>query len=336
MQRPPLLLSILSALAAAGCYREETTMCLDVEDDASTCPSAADVDVEQMFHGSYCDLEAKVVNGEGTLESAFWDSDDSDLICCYPVTAKDTEPRGTCAIGRPYNEDDAAVTAPNSDGAGWESQLPPVDPDQAMSAAWVEAAAMEHASIAAFARLTLDLLALGAPADLIAEVQRAAADEVEHARLCYAMASRYAGRRLAPGAFPFRAPVVPCTDLEYLAVSAVREGCLGETVAAFVAAKAAEGEPDAAVREVLEQIAADEARHAALSWRLVAWAIHAGGEPVRAAVRDAFRSAPALEAPPQLRAGGRYGVLDGATFSAAVAEGLRTVVAPAARALMAA
>lgn len=336
MHRPPLLLSILTALAASGCFREEATMCVDVEDDAATCPAPVDVDVTQMFSGDFCDFEAKKVNGEGTLSSSFWDSDDSDLICCYPVTAKDTEPRGTCAIGRPYSEQDGPVVAPVTAAPGWSAALPSAPADPTQAAAWLEAAALEHASIAAFARLTLDLMALGAPAELLFDVQRAAADEVEHARLCYAMASRYAGRALAPGAFPFGAPVAPCADLVSLAVSAVREGCLGETVGAYVAARAAEGEEDEAVRAVIQRIADDEARHAALSWRVVAWALRAGGEPVRAAVREAFRSPMALQAPPQLQKGGSYGGLQAAAFEAVAREGLRQVVAPAAAALFAA
>ena len=36
----------------------------------------------------------------------------------------------------------------------------------------------QHASIASFARVTLQLMALGAPASLLAETQRAAMDEV--------------------------------------------------------------------------------------------------------------------------------------------------------------
>lgn len=336
MQRPPLLLSILSALAASGCFREEATMCVDVEDDVATCPAPADVDVTQMFSGDYCDLEAKQVNGEGSLSSAFWDSDDSDLICCYPVTAKDTEPRGTCAIGRPFSEADGPIVAPVTEAPGWSAALTtaPADPQQA--AAWLEAAALEHASIAAFARHTLDLMALGAPAELLLDVQRAAADEVEHARLCYALASRYAGRPLAPGAFPFGAPVAPCADLISLAVSAVREGCLGETVGAYVAARAAQGEQDVEVRAVISRIAEDESRHAALSWRVVAWALRVGGEPVRAAVREAFRAPLALQAPAQLQRGGSYGGLSAASFEAVAREGLRRVVAPAAAALLAA
>jgi hypothetical protein len=47
---------------------------------------------------------------------------------------------------------------------------------------------MEHASVAAFARFTLDLLALGAPADLVQSAQQALGDEIAHAELCFGLA----------------------------------------------------------------------------------------------------------------------------------------------------
>jgi hypothetical protein len=71
----------------------------------------------------------------------------------------------------------------------------------------------------------------------------------------------------------------------------VREGCIGETIAALQARLGAAYAQDARVRGSLEQIAEDEARHALLAWRFVAWAIAQGGEPVRAAVVRAFSSA---------------------------------------------
>jgi hypothetical protein len=47
-----------------------------------------------------------------------------------------------------------------------------------LAAQWATDGAAEHASIASFARVTLQLMALGAPAGLLADTQRGAADEV--------------------------------------------------------------------------------------------------------------------------------------------------------------
>src|SRR5205814_7790511 len=67
-----------------------------------------------------------------------------------------------------------------------------------LAAAWLRDALEEHASVAAFARLTMHLLSVGAPPELIIESQRASLDEVRHARACFALASRYAGKGVGP------------------------------------------------------------------------------------------------------------------------------------------
>ncbi len=66
---------------------------------------------------------------------------------------------------------------------------------------------------------------------------------------------------------------------------------MGETVAAAMMAASARRATDPGVREVLSSIADDEARHAALSWRLVQWAIDAGGAEVADAVDAAVDAA---------------------------------------------
>jgi hypothetical protein len=139
---------------------------------------------------------------------------------------------------------------------------------------------MEHASIAAFARFALQLLAAGAPPDLILAAQRAMADETNHARLAFALASAYADRDLGPGPLC----VDRCldeTDLPGLVATVFAEGCIGETLAAVEAREALEHARDPAVVAVLETIAEDETRHAELAWKTTAWAIAVGGDAVR-------------------------------------------------------
>ncbi len=68
----------------------------------------------------------------------------------------------------------------------------------------------------------------------------------------------------------------------------MREGCIGETVAALAAAEARDVAEDPAVRAALAAIADDEAEHAAMAWRLVAWAFRSGDAEVRAAITEAF------------------------------------------------
>ena len=58
-----------------------------------------------------------------------------------------------------------------------------------------------------------------------------------------------------------------------------------------MAAVAATLAPDAAVRNALQTIATEEAAHAILSFRIVAWALRVGGPEVNAAVQAAFTGA---------------------------------------------
>jgi hypothetical protein len=107
---------------------------------------------------------------------------------------------------------------------------------------------MEHASIAAFARFTLELLAFGAPSELVCLSNAALADETRHAAQAFALASGYAGHGIGPGPLDTALGVGPF-ELEQSVFNAFLEGCIGETVAAL------------------------EARHAELAWRFVKWAL---------------------------------------------------------------
>jgi hypothetical protein len=135
-------------------------------------------------------------------------------------------------------------------------------------------------------------------------------------------------------------PLHRAISLAEAAAAAVREGCIGETVAALLAAEQARGARDADVRAALEKIAGDEARHAELAWRFVAWAADRGGSEVRAAVARAFAEGfAAIPLPAAQTEGvdaaawvafGRLG--EEATFDVAHAA-IRDVIAPCATAL---
>lgn len=142
-----------------------------------------------------------------------------------------------------------------------------------VAAHWLALARGEHASVAAFARFIAMLQRHAAPAQLIREAIAAAADEVRHTELALDLASRVAGRRLELGALAIDDALTDIDDLRAAVCAAVREGCIDETLAAHEALCLARVAEDAQVVAVLERIAADEARHAALAWRFVAWAI---------------------------------------------------------------
>jgi len=202
-------------------------------------------------------------------------------------------------------------------------------------AAWAHDAAMEHASIASFARFTLELLAVGAPPKLLLASQDAARDEVQHALKCFTIASRLAGKRLGPGPLDV-AGVAPACGLESVVTATVKEGCIAETLSAVLARERSEGDRDEELRTALSKIAEDEGRHAELAWRFVAWAVERGGAPIRAAALRAFDEA--MEHPPsgfnpvlrdvpreQVRA---YGLLDEAAAHAVTRRALVDVITP--------
>ncbi len=186
-------------------------------------------------------------------------------------------------------------------GGAWAG--PPVAIRSASSApaglapAWRENARTEHASVAAFARLVLDLVALGAPPELIAAANLDALDEIRHAELCFAIARSFGGAGEGPAPFPEVRRLEPLprmrtAALAKLAVESLVDGALHEGVSARVIGAVARRSEDASLRDVLEAIAADEARHAAHGWDVVEWCAAEGGARVAQVLAGAIRAVP--------------------------------------------
>jgi hypothetical protein len=129
-----------------------------------------------------------------------------------------------------------------------------------------EAAALEAASVPAFARLVRDLAAHGAPAHLVRAARVATAEEARHWRRTRDVARRRGGDPVRPAVA--RASFA---SLEEIAVDNVVEGCVRETFGALVAAHQAATAADPEIRELMTEIAEDELGHAALSWQIDAW-----------------------------------------------------------------
>jgi hypothetical protein len=198
-----------------------------------------------------------------------------------------------CATGRPFLVGGAARVAAVARRGDWASALAPcldgldADDRDALGRHYTEVALMEHASIAAFARFALELLALGAPPELLAETHAAMADETVHARDAFALASAYAGRAVGPGALDVDCALTGRDPVDVVK-TAILEGCVGETVAAIEAAEALAHARDPAVRAALERVAVDEARHAALAWRFVRWVLETGTPALRRSTEQAL------------------------------------------------
>ena len=278
--------------------------------------------------------------------------------CCYQVDVTDPN-NGACGVvGRPLMIEDVPRSAHLSDrasdwlGRGSIPDLRGLDEATrlALANAWSSEAAFEHASVASFAKLSLELMALGAPRELIEATHRAALDELEHASLGFSLATAYAGSERGPGLFEVVRDLRLATSLADLAAQAVEEGCVGETLAALIAGAQRHAASDDAVVSALSRIAEDEARHAELSWRIVGWALAVGDAEVGARVENAFaraieqtrqdvetgRLAKAYDVEDEsvlrMRAHGRLAPIDVANEKD---RGLREVVLPAMRALLA-
>jgi hypothetical protein len=202
---------------------------------------------------------------------------------------------GTC--GRPFLVAGSERLAPATFRDEWRDVTAPgpelarltATERLALTAHWQAVALMEHASIAAFARFALELLALGAPALLIADATSAMQDEQRHATACFTIASAFAGVPLGPGPLPVRGCLAD-VDLESVTVTTFLEGCIGETIAAVEARELALTTEDPVLRETLAGIAEDEARHALLAWSFLKWALEQGGPALAARVHDAWRA----------------------------------------------
>jgi hypothetical protein len=162
---------------------------------------------------------------------------------------------------------------------------------RALADVYSKDALTEHASVASFARFLLECLALGTPADIVLEAQRALADEVTHATSSFALASAYAGVDLGPSALDISNAMSQHVTLAECVRRTFREGCIAETVSAELIHAAADVASDPAVKSVLGRTAEDERRHAVLAWRFVAWAVAREGEPLRALIREELQRA---------------------------------------------
>lgn len=291
---------------------------------------------------------------QGAADACGADSQCPEFHQCTIVgVARQCTPSLYCAVpGRPFSVGAEARVAGVCGSQDWCGPLVAA-PDGLDARArvltaqhWQAAALMEHASIAAFARFTLQLLQLGAPLALTLESQAAMLDETDHARRCFALAARYGGTAIGPGELDMNGAFA-AESLSTIVEQTFDEGCVGETCAALQAAEALATAGDEVVRETLEVIARDERRHAELAWRFIAWALerepHGGvREVIEARVRQLRREAAASRSPgcrsatPSALVLGQHGVVDAERCRELRSAVILEVVLPCAERLLAA
>ncbi len=211
--------------------------------------------------------------------------------CCYEVV-------GGCAVGRPFTVEGVARKAAVAGETGWSAPMVPslmeVDPitRAALAAAWTEEGCTEHASVASFSRMALELLSLGAPAQLVEDTLQAALDEKRHATAAFGLAGAYGGSPVGPGRLDI-ARALDTSETGDIAEHLAAEGCIAETVSAALVAEARARATCPVVKAHLAIVAEEEERHAVLAWRQLAWILgqHDAGADVRRRVACVFANA---------------------------------------------
>ena len=155
-----------------------------------------------------------------------------------------------------------------------------------LGAYFATAARLEAASVAAFRRLREELALHGAPDELCQAARAAEQDEVRHTLAMARLARRHGGRYRRP-----RVEAVAPRSLAAVAEENAVEGCARETFGALLATRQAEHATDPVIARAMQGIAADETRHAALSWAIARWSLTQLDAEERSAISAAWRVA---------------------------------------------
>jgi hypothetical protein len=247
--------------------REEgATSCGAPEEGAAWAQAHLSNAMEQTSTGCGTDLIAVGSACGPTLGSLGRD-------CCYVIEVQVSQ----CVEGRPFVVEGMARTSSVAARDGWceVGELRGAElsaSDRAMVAeAWAQSGLHEHASVASFGKFMMELMAMGAPMELVAQAAQAIQDEIAHAKVCFDVAASYAGHALAPSPLDITNSVMGRPDDATILAAVIAEGCIGETLSAAQVAAQAAWVSEPALKAALEQIAADEAEHAALAWSFVSW-----------------------------------------------------------------
>ena len=199
------------------------------------------------------------------------------------------KPTDVSVVGRPYISSGVALTSEleKCDAGSHPEQTYPgphtCSERRRAASEWRDAAKDEHAAVASFARVSLELVGVGAPLRLLTAVHMAAMQEVGHAEMCLVVA-QWLGTGCGDDAeyvvAPFPAHSIAIkNDPVAVALSTFDEGGVGETGAALQAALkrgCCANDTASPMTRALDAVVAEEARHAALAWSTVRWLVASG------------------------------------------------------------
>lgn len=146
------------------------------------------------------------------------------------------------------------------------------DARRQLATRWRQRAENELATSRVFAQLHADLLAFGAPPEVLELSGRAVDDEVFHAELCVRASEIYgqAPRPLAPPPEPARPSFGVCSPHVHRALFAALHSSVNETLGVtYLSACLAQARSRVA-RCVIKEILTDEVRHSRIGWAVLA------------------------------------------------------------------
>jgi hypothetical protein len=285
---------------------------------------------------------------DSTFESDAWGSFWATMVCgavesrtdacCYVL---DNFEFYEISPGRPFTVNGEARLAPCGPDNGWaqttEWTATGLSEEQRgqLIEHWTQSARFEHSSVASFARFTMQLMAIGAPASLVTEATRAQGDEIRHTRICLGIASSLANDTIGLAGLPVDGALEFGGDVSAILVDTIREACVNETIAAAQCQAAGQAATDPMIRAALNEIAEDEQRHATLAWKTVRWILDEHPE-LRTLARETFDEAlntPWSSPNAQDASLTHWGVASQATEAAIATRVLRRVIRPCADAL---
>lgn len=300
---------------------------------AGCCDTSYALACAALDEACQVDADCSEFTCEGTLGVPYQCTAQSELGTLGPWTC---QPPGWCGCdcGRPFLVAGHARVASVLAREDWCEGVEPSSVDaftrRQLVAYWTQIGQLEHASIASFARACMQLIQLGAPAELIADSQRAMADEVRHARVAFGLASAYAGVAIGPGPLEVEGSLVRGAGLRAIVEGLVVEACVGETLAAIEVREAAQHARDPLVAALLDEIAADELRHARLGWRTLRWILDHADDDLRSVAWASFEAAmqglaSSSTTPARLR---EHGVLDDRLRDEVRRVGIESLIRP--------
>lgn len=281
-----MLRSVLAAVAVAAplpAFVHCSTVPADPEDGGDGVCGRRQIAVDagddsgpqcERFFRHPCGVPSGIV----PRDDCFFTFNDCNALCGGPYFTCQAY-GSSCVDGSVVDQDDAGIvvecgSCPGGTGRRPAGLVARRGPRRAkcrkneLGEYFARAAHLEAASVHAFRIMTRELAAFGAPADLLAAVESARADEVRHAKITEELALVHGGTPEEPHVQE-RAD----RDLEAIALENAVEGCVRETFGALVASWQSAHAKDDHIANAMKDIAADETRHAALSWSVAEWAL---------------------------------------------------------------